>query len=88
MGTGCILADRAMIAGNNSKAAAFVLCGMKILFVYDNVGWCGIGFIVFDIFFFFFLGRWGMSGGNGGGPVTWGKRGLLSKVYIRRLGGW
>ena len=29
-----------------------------------------------------------MSGGNGGGPVTWGRRGLLSKVYIRRLGGW
>ena len=31
-----------------------------------------------------------MSGGNGGGPVTWGKGGvvLLSKVYIRRLGGW
>ena len=42
--------------------------------------------IVFDNFFF--LGGWGMSGGNGGGPVTWGRRGLLSKVYIRRLGGW
>ena len=44
--------------------------------------------IGFDNFFFFFLGGWGMSGGNGGGPVTWGRRGLLSKVYIRRLGGW
>ena len=29
-----------------------------------------------------------MSGGNGGGPVTWGRRGWLSKSVYKRLGGW
>ena len=40
MGTGCILADRAMIAGNNSKAAAFVIGGIKsylFMILWDGV---------------------------------------------------
>ena len=36
--------------------------------------------------FFFFLGGWGMSGGNGGGPVTWGRRGWLSKSVYKKAG--